>query len=298
MVQRRSRMHRTRTAKPLALTARDVEIFATLRRYRFLRSTYLHRFVGGDSEKRFKERLGDLFHKGYLDRPAEQWRFADARFSPVVHELGSGGIESAAGAEPITWLREGPNRQFEHARMTCEILASVELACRDRSDLRFIAWPEILARAPEATRHSARPYLLGSEREGVVPDAIFGIEYQKGERKAFRFFALEVDRGTMPIARARNVGTSVLAKLETYFAILAKDGHRARLGKPNLLVLTVATDRSRCTEIIRRFGERVGEAPHFLFRTIVGKGALSRPSPGLLTEPWERSGLSPLSIDQ
>src|SRR5271154_5374646 len=132
MEQRRSRMRRTRTGKRIELTGRDLEIFRALARYRYLRSTYLHAFVGGASETRFKERLGDLFHEGYLDRPAQQWEFADARCRPVAHELGSGAarvlrdVEDGAG-QVRTALTASAHRQFRHSLMICEALASMEL---------------------------------------------------------------------------------------------------------------------------------------------------------------------------
>jgi hypothetical protein len=298
MLKRRSRMQRTRTGKSLALTARDLEIFRTLRRYRFLRSTYLYAFAGGESEKRFKERLGDLFHEGYLDRPAEQWRFADARFTPVVHELGKGTAEAAPDAEPVTWLCAGPHRQFQHSLMTCEVLASIELACRDRDDIRFISWPEILAKAPEATKQSAKPFVLAADSEVVVPDALFGLEYRREGRKAFRFFALEADRGTMPIARASKQGTSLLGKLVTYQKVLANEVYRARLGIPNLLILTLTAGASRGIELVKRFGEAAGEAPQFLFQAIAGASALAHPEPALLLGPWQRPRLAPIWIDR
>src|ERR1700692_4432912 len=87
---RRSRMRRTRTGKRIELTARDIEIFRLLEQYRYLRSTFIYAFVGGESEKRFKERLGDLFHEGYIDRPNQQWEFARARHLPTVHESDTG----------------------------------------------------------------------------------------------------------------------------------------------------------------------------------------------------------------
>jgi hypothetical protein len=299
MDQRRSRMHRTRTGKSLALTARDLEIFRALRRYRFLRSTYLHAFVGGDSEKRFKERLGDLFHEGYLDRPAEQWRFADARFAPVVHKIGKGAIVWGglpAEADAVTWLRDGAHRQFQHTLMICEVLASIELTMRGRDDLRFVPWPEILGKAPQRTRESERPYVLTTSdgRSTVVPDALFGIVYNRDKRPTYRFFALEADRGTMPVARTDRAGTSVLAKLAAYRDILAENIYRSRLGIPNLLVLTVTTDHSRCNEIIGRLS-KAGEAAQFLFRS-AGSSALATPCGALLTDAWMRPGLPDLTI--
>src|SRR5665213_3049681 len=89
-IARRSRMRRTPTGKRIELTSRDLDIFRTLARYRYLSSTYIHEFVGGASQTRFKERLGDLFHEGYLDRPSRQWEMADCRHRPVIHELGGG----------------------------------------------------------------------------------------------------------------------------------------------------------------------------------------------------------------
>src|SRR3984885_6638398 len=99
---RRSRMRRTRTGKRLELTERDIQIFQLLGKYRYLRSTYIHAFVGGASQTRFKERLGDLFHEGYLDRPDRQWGFAGARHMPVVHECGPGAEQAlrASGMAP------------------------------------------------------------------------------------------------------------------------------------------------------------------------------------------------------
>jgi len=303
MTQRRSRMQRTRSGKHLALTARDLEIFRVLRRYRFLRSTYLHEFAGGDSEKRFKERLGDLFHEGFLDRPAEQWRFADCRFLPVVHELGRGGRDALVRTDgdlrdAITWLGDGAHRQFEHAHMICAVLASIELAATARSDICFIPWPEILAKAPEGTRQSDRPFQLSSGSDVVVPDAVFGLEYRSDGRRVFRFFALEVDRGTMPVSRVSSQGTAVLAKLEAYSKVHAGGGHRIRLGIPNLLVLMVTTNRNRCAELVRKFGERAGEAPQFLFQATADSEILFRPDVRLLSAPWDRPRLMQLRIDR
>ena len=62
--KRRSRMTRAASGKHVELTARDIEIFKLLQRYRYLRSTFLYAFVGGKNETRFKERLGALFHDG------------------------------------------------------------------------------------------------------------------------------------------------------------------------------------------------------------------------------------------
>jgi hypothetical protein len=155
--QRRSRMKRTRSGKRLELTLRDIAIFNLLRQYRYLRSTYIHAFVGGASVTRFKERLGDLFHEGYLDRPEAQWEFAGARHQPAVYEIGAGAIRALRevgqfSEERRTFSSGNGHRQFLHSLMISELLASLDLAVRANPNLRLIGWQEILERAPEAAR--------------------------------------------------------------------------------------------------------------------------------------------------
>ena len=303
-ISRRSRMRRTPTGKRLELTQRDIEIFKLLERYRYLRSSYIFAFVGGASVTRFKERLGHLFHESYLDRPAEQWRFANCRYLPVVYELGKGARQVLSDKGIVTddrrtWLRDTPHRQFEHSVMICEILASIELSMLGRSDLRFIPWPEILAKAPVSTQHRNDPFCMrvtmpdAGETVAIVPDGVFGIEYQDANRKLYRFFALEADRGTMPIVRSKGRQTSYLGKIEAYREIVAQQVYKTQLGLPNLLVLTITTSEPRKSEIMRRLGEQAVDSASLLFKAI---GSTAAPAPQLLAEPWERVGHPPLLV--
>jgi len=80
-------MRRIPTGQRVELQPRDIEIFKLLNRYRYLRSTYIHAFVGGDKTKLI-ERLGKLYHEGgYLDRPTQQWESLSARHQPAVYEI-------------------------------------------------------------------------------------------------------------------------------------------------------------------------------------------------------------------
>lgn len=186
------------------------------------------------------------------------------------------------------------NRLFLHALMICEALTSIELATHLDSCLRFIAWPEILARAPEAARTSKTPFRLPLSSGGyVVPDGVFGIEYRTGEAKTYRFFALEADRGTMPITRADPKQTSYLGKLAAYQEIIGRRVHKTGWGISSLLVLTLTTSAARCSEMLAKLG--ASGSPAFLFKAAEGK-ALSQPLPSLLLKPWERAGFPPLSI--
>ena len=293
-------MRRTRSGKRIELTARDIAIFKLLRQYRYLRSTYIRAFVGGASATRFKERLGDLFHEGYLDRPAQQWEYANAKNRPAVYQIGTGALRAlqAAGEaseDARAFLRGGTHRQFLHSLMICEVLASMELATRATPGLRFIAWPEILARAPDATRASEAPFRLPLPSGGyLVPDGVFGIEYRSSGASSYRFFALEADRGTMPVARSREGQTSYLGKLTSYREIVSRRVHKSHLAISTFLVLTLTTSDARLSELIRRLeGER--DIATFLFKS-VSTDALRNPTPELLGDPWERAGLPPLVV--
>jgi len=291
-------MRRTRTGKRIELTTRDFEIFKLLGSYRYLRSTYIHAFVGGASVRRFKERLGDLFHEGYLDRPEEQWRFAGARYQPAVHEVGAGAARALreAGNEPDrrSFLGESGHRQFLHSLMVCETLASIDLAARGRPGLRLVGWPEILAKAPEATRHSPLPQRLTVGQGAIIPDGLFGLEYNVDGVKSYRFFALELDRGTMPLLRSDARQTSHLAKLDRYREAIASGLHKAHWGLPNLLVLTVMADERRASTALTRLrGSTLAQL--FLFKSIHPR-ELDAPLPNLLAATWQRPGLEPFDL--
>jgi hypothetical protein len=315
-------MRRIRTGRRIEISARDIELFKILARYRYLRSTFLYAFLGGASETRFKERLGDLYHEGgYIDRPKQQWQFANCRSTPIIYELGEAGarvLRDMGAAETDSVLfgqdRRGPCRQFLHAVMICDILGSIEIGVRNDPALRLISWPEILAKAPEKTLRMAKPFELsvsisytfpktGKTEQAhtkVVPDALFGLEYQTGEQKSYRFFALEADRATMPVVRGNLRQTSYLKKILAYREVAARKLYQTQLGIPNLLVLTVTTSDRHQDTIMQIVQEVTRGSRMFLFKTMTSLGGVqSAPSPAsqVLTSPWQRAGLATMSID-
>lgn len=288
-------------------------MFKLLGRYRFLRSTSIHAFVGGASETRFKERLGDLFHEGYLDRPEQQWTLANCRYVPVVYEIGEGGRralrqEGVGVAKPWTWLGDGAHRQFAHSLMICEVLASIDLGVRGHPDLRFVSWQEILAKAPEATRRSAAPFRIPVLASGVAPassdgtvapDALFGLEYRVDGKMAYRFFAIEADRGTMPVFRSDRAQSSYLKKMIAYREIVARQIYKSHLGLPNFLVLTVTTTAAHMERIMQQVHEHIGAHAGLLFlpmNTDIPAEKVRSPSADFLVTPWQRVGWPPLCL--
>lgn len=326
--KRRSRMSRKTTGKRIQLTSRDLQILQLLTRYRYLRSTHLHALVGGRSQKRFVERLGDLFHEcGYVARPRQQWQAVNARYMPVVYELApagrrvlaASGVDQGAAVAPLPKHRQEVARQFHHELMVCDILASIEIGTRADPSLRFISWPEILSspKMPQATRDASNPMAAPvriayspspsvkpqSFDRPLVPDAVFGLEYEVAGKSQYRFFALEADRNTEPIVRSSPQRSSLLRKILQYRELVAQSLHRSLWGLPNLFVLTATTNERHRLNIMRSVCDVTdGMGNTFLmFRTMPSLSSLERAPTAngdFLSQPWHRVGYPDIFIDR
>ena len=310
--KRRSRMSRTNSGKRLELSARDIEIFKLLQRFRYLRSTFLYAFVGGKNETRFKERLGALFHDGrYINRPKEQWQFAGARYAPAVYELdrvgeavlAELGIQGQRATSPST-----THHQFAHTLMIAETLASIELGVRAAGNVRFITFGEIIANAPETAQKGCNPLALPvsithtfqrdrseSAVFSLIPDALFGLAYTEPDgAKSYRFFALEAERENRVSASSLKQ-TSFLKKVLAYRDIAGRETYRTQLGIPNLVVLVVTGSAARIEtmkKVVMEVTAGKGSGM-FLFRPLPGHADPFKPaSPAavLFSGPWMRSG--------
>jgi len=333
---RRIRGRRTPSGKRIVLTDRDVEIFKLLRRYRFLRSDTLWQLLssdtGGRSFKRFQDRLTSLFHEtntphgaAYLDWPVQQRKAHDARYTPSIYELSTAGEgvleERGIQVQNVTDLaksdRSTVTREFAHMMMICDTLATIEIGTLNDPNVRFIAWPEILAKAPEETRKSDLPFALpvdirnrfvGSRQDQqlqfrLIPDGLFGLEYQLPQsKKVYRFFALEAER-TNRIHSKSLKGSSYVKKILAYQYILQNRIFKSRLGLPNLLILTVTPNQARIKSMSEALMDIYGPtgAAGFLFRAIPVHGetsAFHTGFPDLYEEPWKRVGHDPFYIDR
>ena len=312
-------MCRTASGKRLELTARDIEIFKLLQRYRYLRSTFLYAFVGGKNETRFKERLGALFHDGrYINRPKEQWQFAGARYAPAVYELDRAGeaVLVELGIRGSRAVSTSSHSQFAHSLMIEETLARIELGARGAGNVRLIGADEIIASAPEAGQTARSPLALPvsimhtfprdrteSAAFDLIPDALFGLAYaEPGGTKSYRFFALEAERENR-VAASSLKQTSFLKKVLAYRDIAARETYRAQLGVPNLVVLVVTGSMARIETMKKTIMDvTAGKGSGmFLFRPLPSltepfKAAV--PATDLFSGPWLRAGYSDFVIDR
>ncbi len=301
---RRSRVRRQSRGRRLCLSSRDIEIFRLLERYRYLRSSFVCAFFPDADRTGLIKRLGDLFHEGYLDRPVQQYQYANALYLPAVYELNERSIAALRDYGHVVHSRPIVPRQFSHQLMIADAVASIELGTRERP-LRFITACEIMAKAPRGASERGVSLRASVLKPGVapaevyvVPDALFGLEYQNKEGSAYRFFALEADRNTMPVSRARLEQSSYMRKLLAYQDVLARGMHRTHLGISTLFILTVTQNETHKKNIMALLNKASG-AQFFLFKTMgsLGDGMKAPlPTAHMLLEPWQRQGHPPLNI--
>ncbi|MGD1036396.1 MAG: replication-relaxation family protein [Roseiarcus sp.] len=275
-----------RASEPPAfrLTDDDVEIVRQLARHRFLRSSHIAALVGR-SVDRTNDRLSRLFHAGYLDRPRAQLDYYPTSGSfPLVYALADRGARllierDGVDFANVEWSRKNreAGRPFiEHQLAIVDFHVAFQHAIRGRADVRLIGPDEIVGALPDQTRTARNPFPLkvkvpqrGVVRErGIIPDLVFGLAHRDGSR---RYFMVEIDRGTMPVARSNFMQTSFEQKMRAYLLAHAAKQHERHFGWKTFRVLTITTDGYRMRsmkEALHRL--RVPHSPGpslFLFST-------------------------------
>jgi DNA-binding transcriptional MerR regulator len=256
---RRDRFTRTPTGKRLSLNERDLDILHWLYRYRYLRQDQLVHILAPRSPKRLIERLGDLFHEtGFINRPQLQAPLFDARATPMLYEVSTKGIRylESLGALPhraVTFSkrsRRSFSPQFLHTMMIIETLLGIELETRTEANRRLVPVDEILAKAPTETAASRNPLAIDVRHQGkstkIIPDGLYGIEYEQSGIKGYRFWALECER-TSPQNRSTRKHSSTAKKKELYAALLQDQIFKERWGIPNLDVSFVTKNGQMST---------------------------------------------------
>lgn len=265
------RFRREGSAPRIELTDDDIEILRRVYRYRFIRADDLYRLFGQRSPDRLSRRLVQLYRNRYLDRPIAQVdRYHKGGSRALVYGLDNAGaryIAESFGYSVTSGEWKARNRSYtrenlDHTLSITRFLVDLELACRARGDVELIPFEEIVTNAPERTRRLPQPGrwsvpVRWGEASGdvlVIPDAIFGLRMTKADGgKARSFVFLEIDRGTMTIAPAKQIQegpaflhrTSILRKLLTYATSHHLDLHREHLGLPVARVLFVTASAAR-----------------------------------------------------
>lgn len=264
----RARRYERREQPPaFQLTGRDLAILAHVARHRFLSSEHLAALDGG-SRQNLLRCLRVLFDHGYLDRPYAQLAHMPVTGPrPMVYGLGRHGAQVLAAHGPALpagtdWTERNKRagaKFIEHTLAIAEFMVGLELACRNRDDLTLLRETDIIAQAPEKTRVAREPMRLtvpGLDNKlgvsSVIADGLFGLSFPDGTAA---YFLLEIDRGSMPVARSRFDKTSFQRKLKVYWEAWKAERHVEHFGIKQVRVLTVTESRQRVDHMLDAVNE-------------------------------------------
>ncbi len=311
---RRSRMRATSTGKRVTLQPRDWLWLQKLHQHGPLASSFLLTYAKhlGKSEKRAKERLGDLFHEDntvhggpYLTRPPQQFLTIDSRYNQLVYGLSKAGeraLKENGLWRPANASASGP---WLHSFMVSSITASIELAVNERDDLGFIPQADILERAETVLSYPVEivdPATKRKVTKALKPDALFGLEYISDKESRFRFFVVEADRATEPLTSSNFNRKSALRGFSQYQAYVSGRAYKEHLKlTAPLLVLNIYNNETRIErtlDLLKRQHPQINS--YMLFQAWENFETPFRPplpNAGLLNGSWARVGELALSID-
>lgn len=319
---RRRRHIRTSTKRELIIGPRDMEIFQLLQRYRYLRASQLRALLPDDlrgrSEKRFRERLGTLYHERYLARPSQQMARFDFYYAESIYALDERGetyLRTHGLDGPFPHLaakaRAGAHKQFIHSMMVVDTLVAIEVGVRAETGLRFLNWQDVLAKMPAATQNLSNPFqfprvgvsytMPGTNKTlrgdiSLIPDAVFAIEYPTG----FVLYLLEAEHKDCA-SRTTLRGNSFLRKALGYRELRQSGLFKQHFGTNSIVVLTVAPSTARVQSLLSIINDISGGtgSPMFAFQTVTAFGPTHETAPQgqhLSELRWMRAGRLPLPV--
>jgi hypothetical protein len=253
MQKRLPRFQRASVA-PIQLTERDRTIIRLIHRHRFLSSRQIIALVG-DSQLQVLRRLKLLYHHGFLERPRAQLQYyGTSGIRPIVYGVSTKGgmlLKQELG-DSLLWSEK--NRAvgqvfLEHMLLVSETMVSLELVCR-KHGVRLL-YEDELDLPVHKQPFQWRVKIAGGMNLGVIPDAVFALEYKDQNGQVQRsYFFLEADRGTMPVVRKNLLQTSFRRKLLAYESTWANKVHQRHLGIHRFRVLTVTTIAARVQSLL------------------------------------------------
>jgi DNA-binding transcriptional ArsR family regulator len=261
--QRGRLFERPEEPRALRIIARDIAILHNIARFRLASSAQLARLDGGSAQNVSRALLA-LFENGYVERPVAQIasRILHQGSRPTIYGLTRKGARLLRdeGLDVQRTVLDGIDKErgagwrfVEHTVAIAEFLISLEVAARERDDVRVLESSEILEEPPRPkgghVRVEASIRLDGvMKRSAVLPDAMFGLRFNDEEES---YFMLELDRGEMPVERHTNVERTYFSKkMLTYYEANRQRQHVRDFGIEHYRVATVTTTPERVERMI------------------------------------------------
>lgn len=238
---------------------RHVNVLLFLRRFRYADIHQIARYDGGSKDK-IRRLMRDLFNAGYVDRPRSQiTNIFTHHYKPTTYAITAAGELMLAKrcnlpARQLSALDTSKRRtreSIDHSVETTEFMLKFFLAGRDR-DCLLVDHKDLASSFPIATRKAKRPFALPVDLDGVrhhiIPDRLFAFIDAKGEHHNF---AVEIDRGKMPVDRSFDTASSYGAKLPLYLTAFNSGLHARVWGFKRFRILTVTPSERRIETMIK-----------------------------------------------
>ena len=305
---RRTRQYRQPHHKALRLQPRDIFIFQKLHEHGCLPTPYLYAFTKhiGKDYTGFVKRLNQLFHAGFLNFPPAQRDTENANSNYYVHSINNKSESVLHDHDLYSKCIVRPSGPWKHQCMVSCITASIELATYSKP-LRYIPAHEILQRTGNGLRATVSirdPKTKKCTRHDLVPDSLFGLEYQSNTGNKYLTFLVEADRATERIDSDRTDLKTFKRNVLQYREFIGTGMYKTHFGiTSSMLVLTITTKSSymqRMLEVMRGISQN-GKNSFMLFQEAPEFGRPFKPTTPVLSlveKEWSRTGYCSVFIDQ
>jgi len=234
---KRKRHKRQKSPSGMILQPRDIDVMEAVYRFRVLSQAQIATlFFGSKATAQF--RLEKLYDHQFLERKFLPVSLGDGR-SPTLYVLDRKGAETLRterGYDEVKWFgtSKGLSADFlSHTMAINDVMVRVSLACRVHGFTleKWQAENEVKADYDRVRVQSSQGKW---EDVPVVPDSFFTIVAHQRRYP----FVLELDRGTMTLARFKN-------KIRAYVVYFQSGAYEKRYGVKSLRVLSVVSTKSQ-----------------------------------------------------
>ncbi|MEM7296389.1 MAG: hypothetical protein AAF330_07195 [Pseudomonadota bacterium] len=245
------------------ITTATLEILDLLARYRYLRKSFLDGLLPGRSKQGMNRTLQRMVKAGLIAKPRSQFRGYNSLYCCFVYEITPRGWdllrdrEIAHVTNLIRARQDAPVKQFAHAMMICDALASIEIGVKAAGH-DFIPLGAILERTTD--KHPLKlPCRVQGREDKLAPDGLFGV---RRNGRAY-FYALEAEHYN-PVWPSQDLRrASFRKKAIAYDHIARVRPYRDRLKIPNLHFLFVFPSAARAQTALGHAERSMGKSRFF-----------------------------------
>jgi hypothetical protein len=250
------------------LTDRDLDIFSDFYKHHLLNTNHLaslHCHSEGHKQ-RLRRRLQKLLQAGYLQRlktPIDQPR------DYILSQRGMNALSNARHFAPRRINNPRSARSYrDHDIALSDFTVSMDLFVRTLAGAELINELELIHRSPRLDVRSHRGWPVSFRHDNerheiwVKPDRFIAIKFaDRPAHQNVRTFAIEIDRGSMPLETVTMQKASILRKLLAYQATHHDKVLREIFGIEHAYTLTLTSGRRRRDNMVALAANTLRSAP-------------------------------------